>query len=180
MAKYQAECIQLLQNAINLLHASQQWENRAQVRAQSLGLQAEKREERIEQRKELNLMQYLQSVANDAFDGAEIYPAAGNVTFPQVTQIPDYFKAYLAKLWETYYALHDIANELVVKDYKPIAEPIYEYICCLWDEIIDTRRMVKESALDGWSYHHVSRLQVSAENKHDRLEKLERKTGYKY
>lgn len=114
MAKYQAECIQLLQEATNLLNASQQWENHAHVRAQRIGLQGEKRRGRYDERKDLCLMQYLQSVAADVFD-AEIIPEVVSVAFPQITKIPDYFKAYQLKLWETYESLHAIANELVVK-----------------------------------------------------------------
>lgn len=179
MAQYQTECLKLLQDAINLLDASQKWENRAQIKAQKLGIQGEKRREGHDERKELCLAQYLQRTAMDIFD-AELYPEVGNVSAPAFSRPQDYFTAYHAKLWETYEALHMIANELVVKGYKPIAGPMYDYACYMFDEIIDTRRQLKEYALAGWEYHHISRYQVSYENRHDDYEKKERKQGYEY
>lgn len=180
MANNKEDCIRLLQAAVNLLYASQEWEGVAHMKAQKLGLQGEKRRERYEQRKELCIMQYLQSVAIDLFD-VEIMPARQNVNFPQVTDIQSYFNQYLAKLWEIYEGIHSIANELVVKNYKAISEPLYEYACCLFKEIIDTRRTIKEGTIANWEFHHVSRYQVSMkENVHDKFEGKEEQQGYKY
>lgn len=179
MPRNQTECLQLIQDAVNALNALRVWEDWAHMRAQRLGLQGEKRRERDDEHEDLCLMQYLQSVAVDLFD-AEVYPAAASTSFPQIGRIPDYFKTYLAQLWEAYDELHTVANDLVIKGYKSIAEPIYCHIGHLFDEIIETRRTIKEGDLAGWEYHHVSRYQVAMDNVHDRYEGKEKKHGYTY
>lgn len=168
----------LMQRAINLLEASRAWEGQAFLKAQILGLQGEKRRERYEARKDYMLMQYLQCCAVDLFD-TELTPSSSQVTISN-TSIPEYFRTYLKKLWETYNELHNIANDLVVAGWKPIAEPLYCHLDYLLEVIVETKRTIKEGDLADWEYHHVSRYQVSNHNIHDCYEKKEAKQGYKY
>jgi len=151
MAQNKEDCIKLLQSAINLLHDSEKWCSQAFIKAQMLGLQGEKRRERHEARKGYMLMQYLQGVAVDLFD-TEIYPANSDASLPAIPDIPSYFNQYLMKLWKEYEGVHMIANELVVKGYRKISEQMYCYTDCLFAEIIDTRRTIKENTLANWEY----------------------------
>lgn len=170
----------LMQKAVNVLNDSEKWCNQAFMQAQLLGLQGEKRRERHEARKGYMLIQYIQSLSIDLFD--HIITAQDSTVKIQGTKdIPSYFNMYLNKLETEYNELHTIANDMVVANYRIIAEQIYCYTDCLFKEIIDTKRAIKECTLAKWEYHHVSRYQVSMkENVHDIYEKKERKDGYDY
>lgn len=174
-----SETLKTMQDCINLLYASGELENHAMLKAQKLGIQGEKRREGHDERKELCLMQHLQRLAMDVFD-TELYPVKSTIPLPTMSTIQEYLQQYLAKLTEVYDKLHEYANALVVLKYRPIAAPMYAYVDYIWCEIIDIRRQMKEFALAGYEYHHVSRYQVGYENRHDDYEGKERDQGYKY
>lgn len=178
MAANKEQCIALLQSAINILDDSFRWEDQAYTRAQMLSVHGEKRRERHEARKDYMLQQHLKCLAVDLFD-MELKAAPTSIVLPK-TDIPGYFDMYLKKLWKTYDELHKVANDLVVAGYKHIAEPIYCHLDCVFDEIIETKRTIKEGNLANWEFHHVSRYQVGYYNVHDCMEKKEQAEGYKY
>ncbi len=168
----------LAQSAINLLCASAEWNALAHLRAQSLGLQGEKREARIDEHDAMWLKQYIASTANDLF-GAEMRAYPVQLSLPDsMNSIPGYFEGLRQKLEDEYDHLHRIANELVVAGFRPIAEKLYCRTDALFCRLIEVRRTVKEGALADWAYHHVSRYQVGYHNVHDDAEKKERDRGY--
>ena len=174
------ECIRLLQEAINLLEASSKWADKAFLPALKLGLRGEKRRERLAARKEHALRQHFQSLAYDLFD-TELYPQDSRVEFSAVSDITEWFETFIKKLWETHFAMSKIANDFVINGYKAISEPLYDYLACIQDEIIEAKILLKGYKLANKEYHHISRYEVSTdENVHDRYEKKEEKTGYKY
>lgn len=173
-------CIELLQEAINLLDASSKWADKAFLPALRLGLRGEKRRERYAARKEHSLKQHFQSLAYDLFD-IELYPHESRVDFPMTPDITAWYEVLIRKLWETHSQLSKIANDLVVSGYKAISEPLYEYLGCIQDELIEAKILLKGYLLANKEYHHISRYEISGDdNIHDRYEKKEEKTGYKY
>lgn len=168
-----------MQKAINLLEASSKWNDHMSMKAHELSVHGEKRVEREEARKEMGMRQHFQHLALDLFD-AELYPNIGNMTTPQVTNITAYFETYIQKLWALYSELHAIANDLVIAGYKPISEPLYEYIECIQKDIIEAKRLAKEYKLANNEFHHISRYEVSYRNVHDDMEKKEKSEGYLY
>lgn len=168
----------LFQTALDALERSRQWADQAFIRAQAIGLQGEKRRERHNARKDYMLIQHLRCLALDLFN-TEIEPvkASGKVA---ASTIPEYFREYLGKLVESYNELHQVANDMVVSGLRPASSPIYKLCDCLWDQIIECRRAIKEGELAKWEYHHISRYQVSFCNVHDKMEETEESEGYKF
>lgn len=171
------ECAALLQRAINLLYAAYTWDDEASLIAQSLGLHGEKREERHMSRKFHMLVQHYRSVCLDLLD-IKISPASATHDLSSFTTIKIYLEKYIEKTWATYTELQVIANELVKGCFKPLSCEMYKLADCLQDEIIRSKRLLKEYMLANEQYHHISRYEVSYDNVHDRLEKIEDKEGY--
>lgn len=178
MLPNKTEYLQSIQAVINTLRACMEWDDKAFLEAQAIGLQGEKRRDCHEECKTLMLSQWLRRKTGDLFD-VKVLPEPVQVNLPsEMSTIPGYFNAYLNKMEETYSGLHKQANVLVNMGYQPIAKKLYKYTCHLMKIIIEVRRIIKEGKLANWEYHHVSRYQVSFDNVHDRYECKEKKMGY--
>lgn len=165
------ECIQLLQRAITNLDMYKHWSEEAFLQGQYLGLQGEKRRERDKITEvEYCIAKDLQSMTQDAF-GVMLRPEEKRLEFSDMDTPEKYFHGLKHKLWLEYHDLHEIANRFIVIGYKPLACDLYEWVCCLWDMIIEIQRFIKEQTLNGWNYHNLLIYQVSFHNVHDYYEK---------
>lgn len=173
----EAPCIKLVQQAIDLLATTTVWEDEAALVAQDLGLQGEKRIERMEARNDFALIQKYRHRIFGLLDVKLKRPNPA-VNLPSMTTIEEYFEAYIKKLWATYDELHEIANALVQAKYQPLAQPLYCYVTCVEEDIVAAKRLLKEYRLAGKEYHHISRYEVGYCNRHDEAEKMERSEGF--
>lgn len=169
----------ILESAISTLKLYMSWDNSAFTRAQLLGLQGEKRVERHTARKDYMLIQYLRCLAVDLFD-EEIDPEPASLPVITAMEMRNFFIEYLERMKREYDELHRLANEAVSAGLRPISKPLYELCSCLWDQIIECRRAIKEGDLARWEYHHISRYQVSYCNVHDMMISVEETDGWFY
>lgn len=177
------ECVRQIQKAVDLLHALEMFENKAFVKALSLGIQGKKREARMEGTKDVNIMKYLQSEAFDLFE-TEIYPIETNTQFPNVNSIEAFLTEYRKGLWDIYWRLHEVANAFVSPlCLRDLACPLYDRASCIKKAIVDLNRKVKrwnDVKEYGTPLHDLLIYESTAYNNHDEAEKAEEKIGYKY
>lgn len=183
MVPTKEQCIQHIQNTVDLLNNFEKWEDIAFVKALSLGIQGKKREARLEGITDKNIKNFFQS---DAFDflTTEIYPHEANVHFPAVNNIDDFLTEYRKGLWEMYWKLMEAKNIFIVPlcldDY---AHPLKERALCIKKAIVDLNRKIKrwnDMKQYGTPLHDLFIYETTEYNNHDEAEKHEHKLGYKY
>lgn len=177
------QCVQHIQNTVDMLHDFEKWEDKAFVEALSLGIQGKKREARLEGVTDKNIKNFFQS---DAFDflTTKIYPRESNVQFPMVDSIESFLTEYRKGLWEMYWKLMEAKNTFIVPlcldDY---AEPLKKRAMCIKKAIIDLNRKIKrweDMKKYGTPLHDLFIYETTEYNNHDEAEKMERKLGYDY
>lgn len=168
-----------IQELINVVHDSTKWEMEGMHRAQKLGLQGEKRRNRYECSKNLDLLNSLRCYSFDVF-GWSLKPEQREITIAATGDFSTYFSVYLKKITTVYDSMHDLANKLVQLNMQPLACRIYERLDCIMKDIINTNRTIMEGEKTGWSPEFIFLHQISEENTHDKYEAKEKDNGYKY
>lgn len=169
----------LLQQAVDAVSMAKSLEEDLMCKAQTLGLQGEKRRQRYESAKSYNFIKFLKC---DAFDAYGIELELKHVAAPsqQVSGIKGYFDVFLSKQEQLYDMLHTIANKLVVNNCQYYAKFLYGKCACIVEDTKYTRRTILEGNLVNWSPEFILLHQTTMENVHDRYEEKEKEVGYDY
>lgn len=170
-----------IQRALDILATSKDWDDMAAIRCHLIGLQGEKRRLRYLSRKAGYIITFLQHKPLDIFEPPlSCLPIAGDVgdSIAKLTDAKVAMPLIVEKLWKIYTSLHQIANELVANNMRPLADCLYEYIGCIFNVIGDLNRADREYKLADYEYHHISRYQVGWANVHDEYEDKEESQGY--
>lgn len=171
--------ISMMKHAIDMLAYQSKYDDVASMKAHIVGLQGEKRIDRIEDRKYHMTAQYLQHKLWDKFD-VEYYPIEKPVNLSMVTSIDSYFSTHIAALWEFYMSLNALGNEMVAAGYNSYSDCLSCHAKEV-DETIDRlQRLSDEYTMSGKSYIHISRYETTNCNVHDEGEEKEKAQGYKY
>lgn len=177
------QCLQQIQNTVDLLYRFEEFENTAFVKALSLGIQGKKREGRLAGTKDENIRKYFQSEAFDLFE-AEIYPKEAHAKFPAANSVETFLTEYRKGLWEMYWNLHEAANAFVAPlCLRDLACPLYDRASCIKKAIVELNRQIKrwkDMKEQGTALHDLFIYETSEYNVHDEAEKAEVKMGYKH
>lgn len=168
-----------IQELLNVVSDSMNWEMEAFTRAQKLGLQGEKRRNRYECSKNLDLLNSLKCFSFDLF-GWTLKPEQREITIVPTGDFSTYFSVYHKKITTVYESMHDLANKLVQLNMQPLSCRVYRKLDCIMKDIIDTNRTIMEGEKTGWSPEFMFLHQTTVENVHDEYEKKEKGNGYEY
>lgn len=177
------QCIQHIQNTVDLLYRFEDFEDAAFVEALALGIQGKKREERLAGTIDGSIRKYLQSEAGDLF-GAKIIPNKNQSSFPAANDVETFLTEYRKGLWEMYWKLHEAANTFVAPlCLRDLAKPLYKRASCIKCAIVDLNRKIKrwkDMKEQGTALHDLFIYETSDYNNHDEAEKAEAKIGYNF
>lgn len=177
------ECLQHIQNTVDMLYSFEEFENIAFVKGLSLGIQGKKRESRMSGTIDENIRKYLQSEAFDMFE-TEIYPKEAHSAFPAVNSIEMFLTEYRKGLWEMYWKLSESANTFIVPlCLDDLACPLKKRASCIRKAIVELNRQIKrwnDCKQLGTPIHDLFIYETSDYNIHDSMEKKEESMGYRY
>lgn len=170
---------ELLQRAVNTMYQAEKYEEAALHVAQKLCLQGEKRRLRYESVKSHNMINYL---ITDTYDvlGISLERIHHEVKMPSSISIKGFFEMYHRKMTEQYSALHKIANDLVVNNYRGVAMKLFKVCDCLVEDIKYYNRVIMDGNATGWDTSFLLQYQTTWHNVHDCYEAKEKTVGYDF
>ena len=145
------------------------------LKCQKWGLHGEKRRLRYYSVIYHKLGNFLKTDFYDLF-GEDIVCACEKHEFEKTAGIHDIFEKLLAYSIKMYDKFHATANALMPVHCSTYAAALLERVKYIGDDIKEYRRVIAEGDEAGWSEAYIQRLmlrQTTAENVHDRFEKLE-------
>jgi len=166
--------IELMKQAAILLNNQDRYDRISSMKAHIVGLQGEKRVDRIEHREYGGTVDYLMHRLLDLFD-VEFYPPENRINLDGITDITKYLETHIAQLWKFHSELAMLSNEMTLAGHKKIAKCLDKHVFDVEDKLVELRRLYKEYLLANKEYHHISRYEVGYFNVHDEAEKIEGK-----
>ena len=173
--RYTEQAKSVLQTAYSDVMYAESFCKEYLLKAQKLNLQGEKRRLRYYSVIYHKLGNYLKTDFYDLF-GTDIIYNYKKQKFDKVAGIGDFFKKLLAYSIKMYDKFHASANSLTQVHCSTYAAALLERVKYIGDDIKEYRRVIAEGDEAGWSDAYIQRLmlrQTTAENVHDRFEKLE-------
>lgn len=168
----------LLERALNLMATAAKWQEKAAKKCLIVGLQGEKRRMRYLGREALIVRDHLEYQAYDRLDGLDICAQSVDTDVAMMQCCESSMNHMISKLWAIRTQAHQIANDLVVANFKDFACFLYEYAAKIFSILGELQRNRKSYKKCDYDYHHVSRYQESCYNVHDAYECKEKEQGY--
>lgn len=164
--------IQLVKQAMDVLNYQDRYDRISAMKAHIVGLQGEKRVDRIEHREYGCIVDDYQHRLWDLFD-VEYYAIDRPINLDNVTDITNYLETHISRLWTFRDELSNLADDMIKAGYLSFSKPLTQCAMEVENTIVRLRREYIEYNWAKKEYHHISRYEVGYYNVHDEAEKKE-------